>query len=125
MADKSHMCLRANYGEVLTKQMIPKTSYGTQPKMKIHELQEKIIETLNDDETLIQRRCKAYAEESLTVLNDVTQQLQLNKGVAIVVLTPKATGTGRTDDGGIELDCRVSTKCMEIRALMFQFTPIV
>lgn len=84
--------------------------------MKIHEIQEKITEALNGDETLIQGRCKAFAEDSLTVLNDVTQQLQLNKGVAIVVLTPKATGTGRTDDG-IELDCRVSIKCMEIRAL--------
>ena len=41
--------------------------------MKIHELQEKITETLNDDETLIQGRCKAFAEDSLTVLNDVTQ----------------------------------------------------
>ena len=85
--------------------------------MKIHEIQEKIAEALNDDETLIQRRCKAFAEDSLTVLNDVTQQLQLNKGVAIVVLTPKATGAGRTADGGIKLDCRVSIKCMEIRAL--------
>ncbi len=85
--------------------------------MKIRDLQNQIADLLNDDETLIQRRCKAFAEDSLTVLNDVTQQLQLNKGVAIVVLTPKATGTGRTDNGGIELDCRVSIKCMEIRAL--------
>lgn len=85
--------------------------------MKIHEIQEKITEALNGDETLIQGRCKAFAEDSLTVLNDVTQQLQLNKGVAIVVLTPKATGAGRTADGGIKLDCRVSIKCMEIRAL--------
>ena len=85
--------------------------------MKIHEIQEKITEALNGDETLIQGRCKAFAEDSLTVLNDVTQQLQLNKGVAVVVLTPKATGAGRTADGGIKLDCRVSIKCMEIRAL--------
>lgn len=85
--------------------------------MKIHEIQENITEALNGDETLIQGRCKAFAEDSLTVLNDVTQQLQLNKGVAVVVLTPKATGAGRTADGGIKLDCRVSIKCMEIRAL--------
>ena len=85
--------------------------------MKIHEIQEKIAEALNGAEELVQGRCKAFAGDSLTVLNDVTQQLQLNKGVAVVVLTPKATGTGRTDNGGIELDCRVSIKCMEIRAL--------
>ena len=85
--------------------------------MKIRDLQNQIADLLNGAEELVQGRCKAFAEDSLTVLNDVTQQLQLNKGVAIVVLTPKATGTGRTDDGGIKLDCRVSIKCMEIRAL--------
>lgn len=85
--------------------------------MKIRDLQNQIADLLNGAEELVQGRCKAFAEDSLTVLNDVTQQLQLNKGVAVVVLTPKATGAGRTADGGIKLDCRVSIKCMEIRAL--------
>ena len=85
--------------------------------MKIRDLQTQITDILNDIEELVQGRCKAFAEDSLTVLNDVTQQLQLNKGVAIIVLTPKATGAGRTADGGIKLDCRVSIKCMEIRAI--------
>jgi hypothetical protein len=85
--------------------------------MKIRDLQNKIADALNGCEELQQGHCKAFAEDTLTVLNDVREQLQLNKGVAIVVLTPKATGTGRTDDGGIELDCRVSIKCMEIRAI--------
>ena len=85
--------------------------------MKIRDLQTQITDILNGIEELVQGRCKAFAEDSLTVLNDVTQQLQLNKGVAIIVLTPKATGAGRTADGGIKLDCRVSLKCMEIRAL--------
>ena len=85
--------------------------------MKIRDLQNQITDILNGVEELVQGRCKAFAEDSLTVLNDVTQQLQLNKGVAIIVLTPKATGAGRTADGGIKLDCRVSIKCMEIRAL--------
>ena len=85
--------------------------------MKIYELQKRIVDALNGVEELIQGGCKAIAEDSLTVLNDVTQQLQLNKGVAIIVLTPKATGAGRTADGGIKLDCRVSIKCMEIRAI--------
>lgn len=85
--------------------------------MKIRDLQTQITDILNGIEELVQGRCKAIAEDSLTVLNDVTQQLQLNKGVAIIVLTPKATGAGRTADGGIKLDCRVSIKCMEIRAI--------
>ena len=85
--------------------------------MKIRDLQTQITDILNGIEELVQGRCKAFAEDSLTVLNDVTQQLQLNKGVAIIVLTPKATGAGRTADGGIKLDCRVSIKCMEIRAI--------
>lgn len=85
--------------------------------MKIRDLQTQITDILNGIEELVQGRCKAFAEDSLTVLNDVTQQLQLNKGVAIIVLTPKATRAGRTADGGIKLDCRVSIKCMEIRAI--------
>ena len=71
--------------------------------MKIRDLQTQITDILNGIEELVQGRYKAFAEDSLTVLNDVTQQLQLNKGVAIIVLTPKATGAGRTADGGIKL----------------------
>ena len=71
--------------------------------MKIKELQKKIADALNGVEELIQGGCKAIVEDSMTVIADVQKQLQLNKGVAIIVLTPKATGAGRTADGGIKL----------------------
>ena len=74
-----------------------------------------LLQKLKQEKELVVDQDQEWVK--LQLVDDVTQQLQLNKGVAIIVLTPKATGAGRTADGGIKLDCRVSIKCMEIRAI--------
>jgi hypothetical protein len=85
--------------------------------MKIKELQERIAAVLNANEELVQGGCKAIAEESLTVLHQVQTQIQLSKGVAIVVSVPSIRFAGISPDGCISVDAVLSIKCMEIRAL--------
>ena len=62
--------------------------------MKIKELQEKIAEALNGVEELVQGGCKAFAEDSMTVLNDIAQQLTSKAGVAICIVTPTVAKNG-------------------------------
>lgn len=84
--------------------------------MKIKEFQQQIADALNGVESLIQGGCKAIAEDSLSVIADVEQQLQQAAGVAVVVTTPGLTRNGCAA-GSIPCEARLAVKCIEIPAL--------
>ena len=84
--------------------------------MKIREFQEKIVDAINTVEELVQGGCKALAEDTLSIVNDVALQLQTNSGVAIVVTTPKLTRNGCVA-GAIPADTRLAIRCIEKPAL--------
>ena len=84
--------------------------------MKIREFQHKLAESLNSYEELVQGGCKALAEDSLSVMNDVKTQLQTAGGVAIVVTTPRLTRNGCAA-GDIPTDTRLAIRCIETPAL--------
>ena len=84
--------------------------------MKIREFQHKLAESLNSYEELVQGGCKAFAEDTLSVMNDVKTQLQTACGVAIVVTTPKMARNGCAA-GVIPADTRLAIRCIETPAL--------
>ena len=84
--------------------------------MKICEFQKKIVDAINTVEELVQGGCKALAEDTLSIVNDVALQLQTNSGVAIVVTTPKLTRNGCAA-GVIPTDTRLAIRCIEKPAL--------
>lgn len=84
--------------------------------MKIREFQKKIADALNGVEELVQGGCKAVAEDSLSVINEVQTQLQQYAGVAIVVTTPSLTRNG-CSGSFIPCDAKMSLKCLEIPAI--------
>lgn len=84
--------------------------------MKICEFQKKIVDAINTIEELVQGGCKALAEDTLSIVNDVALQLQTNSGVAIVVTTPKLTRNGCAA-GVIPTDTRLAIRCIEKPAL--------
>ena len=84
--------------------------------MKIREFQHKLAEALNSYEELVQGGCKALAEDSLSVMNEVKTQLQTACGVAIVVTTPKLVRNGCAA-GFIPADTRLAIRCIELPAL--------
>ncbi len=62
--------------------------------MTLKEVQLKIAERLNADETLLHGGCKAFAEDSHDVVQEVATHLHEAGGVALVVLTPSADREG-------------------------------
>ena len=84
--------------------------------MKICEFQKNVVDALNTVEELVQGGCKALAEDSLSVMNDVKTQLQTAGGVAIVVTTPRLTRNGCAA-GAIPTDTRLAIRCIETPAL--------
>ena len=80
--------------------------------MKIREFQKKLADALNGVEELVQGGCKALAEDTLSVMSDVNEQLQTAGGVAIVVTTPKLTRNGCAA-GTIPADTRLAIRCIE------------
>ena len=80
--------------------------------MKIRELQQKIADALNGVEELVQGGCKAFAEDSMTVLNDIAQQLTSKAGVAICIVTPTVAKNGEAA-GGIAAEFAVAIQCSE------------
>lgn len=80
--------------------------------MKIRELQQKIADALNGVEELVQGGCRAFAEDSMTVLNDIAQQLTSKAGVAICIVTPTVTKNGEAADG-IAAEFAVAVQCSE------------
>ena len=84
--------------------------------MKICEFQKNVVDALNTVEELVQGGCKALAEDTLSIVNDVALQLQTNSGVAIVVTTPKLTRNGCAA-GAIPADTHLAIRCIEKPAL--------
>lgn len=84
--------------------------------MKIKEFQEKIANALNTVEELLQCGCKAFAEDSLSIVHDVETQLQQASGVAIVVTTPHLTRNGCAG-GSLPCDGALEIRCIELPAL--------
>ena len=84
--------------------------------MKIREFQQKLADALNGVEELVQGGCKALAEDTLSVMNDVKEQLQTAGGVAIVVTTPRLTRNGCAA-GAIPAGTRLAIRCIETPAL--------
>ena len=80
--------------------------------MKIREFQQKIADALNGVAELVQGGCKALAEDTLSIVNDVALQLPTNSSVAIVVTTPKLTRNGCAA-GTIPADTRLAIRCIE------------
>ena len=80
--------------------------------MKIKELQEKIADALNGVEELVQGGCNAFAEDSMTVQNDIHQQLAGKGGVAICIVTPTVSKSGERMDG-IAAEYALAIQCSE------------
>ena len=80
--------------------------------MKIRELQQKIADALNGVEELVQGGCKAFAEDSMTVQNDIHQQLAGKGGVAICIVTPTVSKSGQRMDG-IAAEYALAIQCSE------------
>jgi len=83
--------------------------------MKISEFQEYLKDRLNAVEALVDGGCKALAEDSLSIMNDVQVQLNTARGVCIVVTTPEFKRNGCAADG-IPVEATIAVKCIEIPA---------
>jgi len=83
--------------------------------MSTKELQQRIADAINEVEELVQGGCKAIAEDSLSVVAEVEQQLSQAAGVAIVVTTPSFTRDGCAADK-IPVDGLLDIRCIEIVA---------
>ncbi len=84
--------------------------------MTLLQLQQQIADVLNDDETLAQGGCRAFAEDSRTVEQDVAERLQQVGGVAAVVSTTAGRPAGRLG-GGIQIDVDIAVSAAEIPAI--------
>ena len=85
--------------------------------MTLRQLQLQIAATLNDDEALRQGGCRAFAEDSHDVVQEVATHLQEAGGVALVVLTPSAERNGSSPRGlPARLD-GVAVSAVEVPAL--------
>lgn len=67
--------------------------------MTLKELQLKIAERLNADEALLRGGCRAFAEDTHDVVQEVATHLHEAGGVALVVLTPSAERNGCSPKG--------------------------
>jgi len=93
--------------------MIPNPFEKGNRKMTICEIQQKIADALNGVEALVQHGCKAFAEDTNTVVYDV--KTSLNDGdVCIVVTTPKADRSASGCEGGIPVEMQIAVRCSEI-----------
>ena len=84
--------------------------------MKIREFQTGVAELINGIEELVKGGCKAFAEDSLTVQNDVKNALTTAAGVAIAVTTPDLTRNGDAI-GCIPCDSPMAVRVMEMPSL--------
>lgn len=84
--------------------------------MKIKELQKRIADALNGDESLVQGGCKAFAEDSQSIVFDIEKALN-DGGVSLVVVTPEVTRSGSGTDEGLPVELTVEIQCSERPAL--------
>lgn len=85
--------------------------------MRIRQLQQQIVEGLNGVETLVQHRCKAFAEDALTVQNAVGNAVTGAGEIAIVVVTPRGERDGDGCEAGVPVSLHVALRCIESPAL--------
>ena len=67
---------------------------------------------MNGVDELVQGGCKAFAEDSMTVLNDIAQQLTSRAGIAICIVTPTVAKNGEAA-AGIAAEIAVAVQCSE------------
>lgn len=84
--------------------------------MKIKEIQKRLADALNGDETLVQGGCRAFAEDSNSILFDIEKALN-DGGVSLVVVTPEVTRSGSGTEAGIPVELTVEIQCSERPAL--------
>ena len=84
--------------------------------MTLRELQLHICEILNADETLLQGRCRAFAEDALDARLTPEPALHAGAGgVALVVRTPSARLAGALPAAaGIPVSATLAVDCIEI-----------
>ena len=81
--------------------------------MTIFAFQHRIKDALNKFETLVQGKCRAFAEDTRTVY-DESNQFIAGGGVALVVVTPDVSRSAENgEDGGIPIDGRLLVRCVE------------
>lgn len=80
--------------------------------MTIFAFQHRIKDAINTCETLVQGRCRAFAEDTRTVYDEAEQWMS-GGGIALVVVTPRLTRNGCRADG-VPCDCRLMVRCMEL-----------
>lgn len=72
--------------------------------MTILEFQKEIAAALNGVESLVQGGCKAFAEDTATILNDINTQLASTGDVAIAVTTPSLRKGGSEIPGSLAIE---------------------
>ena len=88
-------------------------SRGCPVKLICREFQRKIADALNELEELVQGGCKAFAEDSLTVYNDIQRHVAQTGGVAVCVVTPEIRKGGGESTDGIAADVSFQVQCSE------------
>ena len=83
--------------------------------MTVKELQTSVADALNGVGELVQRGCKAFAEDTRTVYAEADQWVACGK-VALVVVTPDMTRNGDAA-GGIPAETQLLVQCSEKPAL--------
>ncbi len=83
--------------------------------MTVKELQTSVADALNGVEELVQRGCRAFAEDTRTVYAEADQWVACGK-VALVVVTPDMTRNGDAA-GGIPAETQLLVQCSEKPAL--------
>lgn len=90
--------------------------------MNIRELQEYLKDRLNAVEDLVQGGCKAFAEDTRTVYDELAQFVR-EGGVAVVVITPDLNRSGSgTAPGVIPFEGDLVIRCMELPPLAAENT---
>lgn len=86
--------------------------------MKIFEFQTRVRDALNGLEWLVQRGCRAFAEDTRSVYDESAQWISRGK-VALVVVTPEITRSASpSESGSIPVEGRLLVRCLEKPALL-------
>jgi len=84
--------------------------------MTIREIQNILAATLNADETLVQGGCRAFAEDSNSIIFDIEKALN-DGGISMVVVTPDVTHAGSGTTEGVPVEMTIEIQCSERPAL--------
>lgn len=84
--------------------------------MTIRELQTRVANALNEDDVLVQMGCRAFAEDALTVQNEISLAVSSSGKIALVVLTPRVDRDGSGVEDGIPVGVNLQIRCIETPA---------